>query len=238
MAVLSDSVYGSIDDTRRSGSQPQVIVIGESAKAQRQIAANLKVGGLRPSLQVDTASELFELDVDPSAILVLVCDVDLPREIATLRRLRRELRQLAIVAVSPPTTGTGVRRALEAGADAVVFEPELESTLALAVSAVANGQSIVPRKVRASVERPALSHRERQVLTCVSKGFTNAQIAKQLFLSESTIKSHLSSAFAKFGVRSRREAAALFLDLEQGTSIALERSGRAMTEPLPKQATA
>jgi DNA-binding NarL/FixJ family response regulator len=103
-----------------------------------------------------------------------------------------------------------------AGADAVVFARELEQTLALSVLAVANGQSTVPRRVRASVERPALSYRERQVLAGVSRGFTNAEIAGQLFLSESTIKSHLSSAFAKFGVRSRREAAALFLDLENG----------------------
>jgi DNA-binding NarL/FixJ family response regulator len=85
---------------------------------------------------------------------------------------------------------------------------------------VASGQSVVPRKLRASVERPAFSHRERQVLSFVSRGLTNAQIAEKLFLSESTIKSHLSSAFSKFGVRSRKEAAALFLELEQ-TSGAL-----------------
>jgi DNA-binding NarL/FixJ family response regulator len=107
-----------------------------------------------------------------------------------------------------------VRRALDAGADAIVFESELEATLAVAVSAVASGQSVVPRELRASVERPAFSHRERQVLEFVAKGLTNAQIAEKLFLSESTIKSHLSSAFAKFGVRSRREAAALFFELE------------------------
>jgi DNA-binding NarL/FixJ family response regulator len=107
-----------------------------------------------------------------------------------------------------------VRRALDAGADAIVFEPELESTLAVAVRAVRSGQSVVPRRARAGVERPTFSHRERQVLAYVSGGFTNAQIAERLFLSESTIKSHLSSAFAKFGVRSRREAAALFIELE------------------------
>ena len=144
MAVLSDSVNGPIDDTRSSGSQLCVIVISDSAKTQRRIAANLKEGNLRLTLQVDFASELVDLDVDPTAIVVLAGDVDLPRAMASLRRLRRELRESPIVAVSPPTTGTGVRRALEAGADAVVFEPELESTLALAVSAVASGQSIVP----------------------------------------------------------------------------------------------
>ena len=94
-------------------------------------------------------------------------------------------------------------------------------TLPVAVSAVGSGQSVVPRKMRASVERPAFSHRERQVLAYVSQGLTNAQIAEQLFLSESTIKSHLSSAFAKFGVRSRREAAALFIELEQTTTAEL-----------------
>ena len=153
--------------------------------------------------------------LDASAIVVLLCDVDQPRQMANLRRLRREMREPAIIAISPIATGTGVRRALDAGADAIVFEPELESTLVVAVSAVASGQSVVPRKLRASVERPAFSHRERQVLTLVSRGLTNAQIAERLFLSESTIKSHLSSAFSKFGVRSRKEASALFIELEQ-----------------------
>jgi DNA-binding NarL/FixJ family response regulator len=112
-----------------------------------------------------------------------------------------------------------VRRGLDAGADAIVFESELEATLAVAVSAVASGQSVVPRNYRASVERPSLSNRERQVLFCVARGLTNAQIAEELFLSESTIKSHLSSAFSKFGVRSRREAAALFLEIEPAGAI-------------------
>ena len=172
-----------------------------------------------------------------AAILILVCNVDLPREMATLRRLRREVPGPAIVAVSPTATGTGVRRALDAGADAIVFEPLLESTLAVTVSAVSSGQSVVPREMRASVERPTFSHRERQVLTYVSQGLTNAQIADELFLSESTIKSHLSSAFAKFGVRSRREAAALFLELEQPTNGSQVGEEPSPISPTPSEAT-
>lgn len=193
-----------------------VVVSADSRETQQRIAIALSDGELPISLtQVGAGEDLFELEIEPETIVVLVCDVDLPRQLATLRRLRRELREAAIVAVSPVATGTGVRRALDAGADAVVFEPELESTLAVAVSAVASGQSVVPRKLRASVERPAFSHRERQVLSFVSRGLTNAQIADELFLSESTVKSHLSSAFDKFGVRSRKEAAALYIELEQ-----------------------
>ena len=233
MAILSKPA----DDACTPDGRLCVIVSADNSETHHRIAVALTDQNLRPSLQVDAPGGLFERDVDPTAIIVLACNVDSPGEMATLRRLRRELREPAIIAISPPATGTGVRRALDAGGDAVVFEPELESTLAVTVSAVASGQSVVPRKVRASVERPALSHRERQVLVCVSNGLTNAQIAEQLFLSESTIKSHLSSAFTKLGVRSRREAATLFLDLEHATRTAPADPGT-MTERAPKRTTA
>ena len=182
----------------------------------RRIAVALAGEDLRVSAQVDQPADVAGLDVDASAIVVIVCDVDEPREMTALRRLRREVRQLAVVVISPPATGTGVRRALDAGADALVFEPELELTLATTVRAVAIGQSVVPREFRASVERPVLSHRESQVLELVRSGLTNAEIAERLFLAESTIKSHLSSIFTKFGVRSRKEVAAAFADVDPG----------------------
>jgi DNA-binding NarL/FixJ family response regulator len=47
-------------------------------------------------------------------------------------------------------------------------------------------------------------------------GYMNCDIANQLYLAESTVKSHLSSAFLKLGVRSRSEAVELILDAEQG----------------------
>src|SRR5215218_1039608 len=211
MAVLSEP----IDALRLTSAGPSCVIVGVGAMQER-IATALE--GHDPDLtllDVGAAEELIDREIDAGTILILACDLDRPREMATLRRLRRAVRQPPIIAVSPTATATGVRRALDAGADAIVFEPELELTLPVAVSAVGSGQSVVPRKMRASVERPAFSHRERQVLSYVSQGLTNAQIADELFLSESTIKSHLSSAFAKFGVRSRREAAALFIELAQ-----------------------
>jgi DNA-binding NarL/FixJ family response regulator len=207
-----------------------VIVGANASNTQRRIAATLEQHDPEVSLlTADVAGEMAGLEIEATTIVILVCDVNRPREMATLRRLRREMREPAIVVVSPIATGTGVRRALDAGADAIVFESVLESTLAVAVSAVGSGQSVVPRELRASVERPTFSHRERQVLAYVSRGLTNAQIAERLFLSESTIKSHLSSAFAKFGVCSRREAATLFLELEQATKVTLPAASKATT---------
>lgn len=218
MAVLSER---SSNGTRASVAKLCVALCADSSAMRRRIVYALTEHDLRVSLtELDDPQQLCEVEgLDADSIVVFACDVSQPREMAALRRLRREVREPAIVAVSPLATGTGVRRALDAGADGVVFESELESTLSAAVRAVASGQSVVPRKLRASVERPAFSHRERQVLSFVSRGLTNAQIAEKLFLSESTIKSHLSSAFSKFGVRSRKEAAALFLELEQTSSM-------------------
>jgi DNA-binding NarL/FixJ family response regulator len=232
VAVLSEPI-----ESIRAASGQLCLVLGPDAPTTlRRIATVLEGANAEIAVViVSDDAELVELSPDSEAIVILVCDVDRPAEMAALRRLHREVPKPAVIAVSPTATGTGVRRALDAGADAIVFEPVLESTLAVAVSAVGSGQSVVPRSMRASVERPTFSHRERQVLTYVSQGLTNAQIADELFLSESTIKSHLSSAFAKFGVRSRREAAALFLELEQTTRVSLPGEAHELITPTPSE---
>jgi len=52
-------------------------------------------------------------------------------------------------------------------------------------------------------------------------GYMNSQIAERLFLAESTVKSHLSSAFGKLGVHSRNEAVSLILDPERGLATSI-----------------
>jgi DNA-binding NarL/FixJ family response regulator len=71
---------------------------------------------------------------------------------------------------------------------------------------------VVPRTLSRQVLKPVFSHREREILGLVAEGATNREIADHLFLAESTVKSHLSTAFTKLGVRTRAEAAALVLD--------------------------
>lgn len=211
-----------------------VVVVASSPETQRRIADALAQQDLQASGQVDSPGAVDELAVDPSTIVVFACDVDVPREMASLRRMCRDTRQPAIVVISPPATGTAVRRALDAGADGLVFDPELERALAPTVRAVSIGQSVVPGKFRASVEKPVLSHREHQVLTLVRAGLTNAQIAERLFLAESTIKSHLSSIFTKFGVRSRKEVAAAVIDFDPASEAKLP----APSNGSPERATA
>jgi DNA-binding CsgD family transcriptional regulator len=102
------------------------------------------------------------------------------------------------------------------GVPIVVVAALLSSGVHRTIEAVRRGQLVVPGKVRRSVVRPALSYRERQILTLLVSGLTNRQIASHLFLAESTVKTHLTSIFGKLGVGSRSEAAALVLDDDPG----------------------
>jgi len=112
-----------------------------------------------------------------------------------------------------------VRAALAAGAAGVVVYEELHASLGACLRAVGAGQACVPRGHWREVEPPVLSIREKQVLGLVASGYMNRQIAERLFLAESTVKSHLSSAFGKLGVRSRNEAADLILGRERTLGV-------------------
>jgi DNA-binding NarL/FixJ family response regulator len=170
-------------------------------------------------------------DVDPEVLVVSLGRGVTARD-QQMRRLRRTLPEVHIVAVMPEDSRRGVRRALESGADGVVFESELETALSLTVRATLAGMTAVPAARRHEVDRPTLSSREKQVLGMVVTGKSNKAIAGELFLAESTVKCHLSSAFSKLGVRSRNEAADLVLQsgAELGFSIALVPGGHATTE--------
>jgi len=120
-----------------------------------------------------------------------------------------------MVAVVPQGDIGEARRALAAGATGIVFAHEL-AALPATVAAVSEGQLVVPISLRTAITKPVLTTREKQILALVVLGFSNREIADQLFVAESTVKSHLFSAFRRLGVRTRREATALILDDKQG----------------------
>jgi DNA-binding NarL/FixJ family response regulator len=121
-----------------------------------------------------------------------------------------------IVALAPLADPRAVRWAVDKGADGVVWETRIEDALRPTVEAVCAGQLVVPGDARRQTHPPELTTREKQVLSLVVMGLSNGEIAGQLYLTESTVKSHLGTAFRKLGVRSRAEAARLVADPERG----------------------
>ena len=136
-------------------------------------------------------------------------------EVAALDDLRdrHEGPIVALLAKLPTARGA---RAVNALVDGAVLAREFRRALLPTLWAVAAGQCVVPRSVRRLLERPPLSPRERQVLAMVVLDFSNAEIARKLVVTESNVKSHLTSAFSKLGVSSRSAAAELILDHESG----------------------
>jgi len=121
-----------------------------------------------------------------------------------------------LVAVLAEAPGARGARVIAARLDGAVMAVDIEHTLRPTLAAVAVGQCVVPRAIRQIVDRPPLSPRERQILAMIVLDFSNAEIARKLFVSESNVKNHLSSAFQKLGVKSRSAAAELILDRESG----------------------
>src|SRR5215207_8947736 len=109
------------------------------------------------------------------------------------------------------------RDALQAGASGFVHAEMMPDQLVRALAVAAKGELVAPRELLRYVLREdaptnlgALSARQREILGYVVEGFSNAEIGRRLYLSESTIKQHLRAAYKLLGVRNRTEAANLF----------------------------
>jgi two-component system NarL family response regulator len=226
----------SVDHTEHDPTLvPETLVIATLAHddlAARRIDGALVAAEMAVQTRWRNGSDIDPVRAGVPDVLVVVFGRGVTARDQQMRRLRRMFPAVLMVAVMPEDSRRGIRRAVEAGANGVVFEVDLEDTLAVTVRAIAAGQIAVPAARRHEVDRPTLSSREKQVIGMVVTGKSNKAIAGELFLAESTVKCHLSSAFAKLGVRSRNEAADLVLQsgAELGFSMVLAPSAYATTE--------
>jgi DNA-binding NarL/FixJ family response regulator len=173
---------------------------------------------------------------DPSVVVLLAEDTS-PSLARTVGALRERFENIPFVVVCADMRRWGVRAALTAGVAGVVLYEDIGAALGPCLQAVQSGQICVPRGHWQQVDPPSLSAREKQILGLVVMGYMNSQIAEQLFLAESTVKSHLSSAFGKLGVRSRNEAVDLILDPDRGLGMGILSLGGEPVEAVAVSAT-
>jgi len=182
----------------------------------------------------DSVEALFgETEHHDFSVIVLSLQGTVSGPARPIELLAERFTETPIVVVCADIERWEVRAALAAGAAGLVLSDDLDAALCPCLHAVQAGQTCVPRGHWRQIEPPALSAREKQILGLVVMGYMNSQIAAQLFLAESTVKSHLSSAFGKLGVRSRNEAVGLILDPERGLGMGILALGGEPVETTP-----
>jgi DNA-binding NarL/FixJ family response regulator len=196
-------------------TSPAVAAVATEEAVRADIAARLQADGIKVQANALDVHGLADNGAAHFDAVVIACDRPDLEVIASIGFIRQRFGDARVIVVASALTRRTLRRVLDAGADGVVTAGA-PTAIAPAVRAACAGLVAVPRTVGAAVSRPALSAREKQTLGMVVLGFTNGEIARKLHVAESTVKSHLSSAFSKLGVHSRNEATALILDSEHG----------------------
>ena len=193
-------------------SKTSVAVVTPSPEERARLHALLEEAGAR------IAPEAAAL------VLVVPCRRFRAAEAATVRRLKQTHADARVLVVTATDECSRVRAALAVGANGLIADDGRAPTFAAALSALAAGLLCLPAAYAQLAAKPTFTAREREILALVILGLSNGEIGRRLYLAESTVKSHLSTAFTKLGVGSRNEAAALILDPESGLSPAILRA--------------
>ena len=156
---------------------------------------------------------------------VMVMDARMPRMdgVAATQRIRQAGDRPRVLMLTTFDLDEYAFAALKAGASGFLLKDVPPEELLFAIRAVHSGDAVVaPSTTRRLLDRfapmlPAgdsqaaseleeLTERERQVLVLVAQGLSNAELAKRLFVSEATVKTHVGRILAKLGLRDRVQA--------------------------------
>ena len=135
--------------------------------------------------------------------------------ISATEKIRAELPDVEVIALTSVLEDASVTGAVRAGAIGYLLKDTDSEELSRAIKAAAEGRvHLAPeaaarlmREVRAPDSPEALTDREAEVLRLLARGKANKQIASSLYVSEKTVKAHVSSILMKLGVQSRTQAA-------------------------------
>ena len=159
---------------------------------------------------------------------VVLMDLRMPGAggLAAIRQLSADQPGVRVVVLTTYDSDADILPAVEAGAAGYLLKDTPRDTLVGAIFAAARGETVLAPSVagrlvnrlraappEAPAARETLSARETEVLVLAGRGLTNAQIGRELFVSEATVKTHLLRAYAKLGVSGRTAAVTRAMEL-------------------------
>lgn len=148
---------------------------------------------------------------------VVLMDLNLgagPGGTEATRRLRQLEHPPQVLVLTTYDTEADILAAVEAGAAGYLLKDAPPDELFRAIRGTAKGEVVLAPAVAAKLVRragspgPVLTEREVEILGLLAKGLANKELAKRLFVSEATVKSHLSHIYSKLEVDSRAGAVA------------------------------
>jgi DNA-binding NarL/FixJ family response regulator len=182
--------------------------------------------GLEELLEADPGIEVVgtaEDGADAVALVeelspdVVLMDLSMPKldGVEATRRIVGTGAEARVVALTSFAERDRVLAALDAGAVGYLLKDAEPGELRTAVHAAARGESPLSPKAAGALlaarnesgQAPVLSAREREVLALVAEGLPNKLIARQLEISEKTVKAHLTRVYQQIGVNDRTQAA-------------------------------
>ena len=143
---------------------------------------------------------------------VIVMDLMMPVKdgIDATREIRAAVPNSKILILTTSEVSNDIVRALDAGASGAVLKSASNDSLISAIRTVAAGESAVSDDVQKMLKTDPpiqnLTDRQLEILTSVTRGFTNQDIARQLGIREDSVKEHLYNIFDKIGAANRTEA--------------------------------
>ena len=214
-----------VDETGSAGDAIRVLIVDDHALFRR---------GLIQVLQFEDGIEVVgEAEDGEDAIAkaeehapdVLLMDVRMPRVsgIEATRRLAETMPTMKILMLTVSDEEDDLYEAIKAGATGYLLKEISIEEVADAVRAVMQGQTLISPSMaskliqefnnlakradeKQQVPAPRLTDRELEVLRLVAKGMNNREIARDLFISENTVKNHVRNILEKLQLHSRMEA--------------------------------
>jgi len=205
-------------------------VESESARRDYQCALVNGSPGLRTTWACESASAAlgsFALRC-PRVVLVSLFLSDMPGT-EFIRKIRGEWPESLPILLIPEDQSRRAVEALEAGASGYLPTPCPAEELIRAIWTVHEGGAVLERPVAKTIvdyfrARGAiidrLTERQRQVLTCLSNGLSQAEIVAKLHISKETVRTHVRNVLAKLCARSTTEAIAFYLNPKMSVSLA------------------